>query len=147
MTFINVTYWPKIQYWPVSFLIVTLLSWCYLCDVILYYCDNIVWQKHHSGATIVSDITIVQIWHHNSSSMPRLEHEMIMNIKKNLAVEVSIVQWSWIINIWHDEANIGLWCGAIWVLWIFCNNVDPGFTSVNSVTSDPYCLHHMSIFI
>ncbi len=37
----------------------------------------------------------------------------------------------------YNKANIDVGCRALWVLWIFGNNIDLGFTSVNIVASDP----------
>ncbi len=35
------------------------------------------------------------------------------------------------------NANIDLWCRAIWVLCIFVNNIDLSFASDNIVAEDP----------
>ncbi len=40
-------------------------------------------------------------------------------------------------HLTYNKANIDLLCWAIWVLWIFGNNIDLGFTLVNRVASDP----------
>ncbi len=40
-------------------------------------------------------------------------------------------------HLTYNKANIDFCCQAIWILWIFSNNIDRGFTSVNSVASDP----------
>ncbi len=37
----------------------------------------------------------------------------------------------------YNKVNINLLCQAIWVLWIFSNNIDLSFAPVNIVASDP----------
>ncbi len=136
MTICNQAYFlPKIiftiQYYSILFSVMVTSY----CTIVTSYC-TIVWQKCHSGATMISDITI---WHHNSSTMTQtVEQGMLVNYygqSSNICTHRPMCLNNK--HLTYNKANIDLWCWAIWVLWIFGNNIDRGEFHIALITG-PY---------
>ncbi len=127
----------------------------YYCDIILYYYDIILyycllemslWCYHgiwHHNRTI---------WHHNSNTIPEtVEHGMVVNYQRQSS-NICIHKPMGFIHkhLTYNKANIDLWCRAIWVLWIFGNNIDsalPQSILLHHIHKIPFCPHHRSIFV
>ncbi len=149
MTFNNGTYRLKLPYWLRNIFQICLSSWCYYCNVI--YCTivtsfcTIVWQKCHSGTTMVSD---VKIWRHNSSTMPQTVEQGML-----LAIYVSIDQCVWTINIWHrsiirqiltyDAGQYGFYGSSSTIL----TSASPWSILLPWIHKTPYFPHNRSIFV
>ncbi len=112
------------------------------CTIVMSNC-TIVWQKCHSGTTLISDITIGR---HNSNTMPQtVEQGILINYLGESSNICIIDKCAWTINIWHIIKQILTYDVGQYVFYgsltTILTSASPQWILLHQIHKTSYCPH------